>query len=194
MGTHAYQHHREEARRRAGVSGKLTMATRTRIDDLALEAKDWIERAADEHLRRHGRFRDLVLRMLAPDDEVQPEVNGVWETRVIRTKRRVTEPSCEDIIAAYEESSDPLPAPIVAYIVKHFVKGLPRKTGPKLRVRSTWDDVMIIAFYQHQLHKAKLRVIEKPATRAKERTAKKFHLSVRALETLIAERPLLKSS
>jgi hypothetical protein len=102
------------------------LVSRIPLGDLDPKAKDWIARASDEYLRRHGRFRDLVLRMLAPDEEIALEANGVWQTRVVRTKRRAA-PTRADLSAAYDESPDPLPAPIVDYIVTHDVKGLPAR-------------------------------------------------------------------
>ena len=138
---------------------------RTLISDLLPQAKAWMQRALDEHLRRHGRYRDLVLRLLA----------------------RRTEPTTDDLVRAWRES--PLPQPIVDYIVQHYVHELPRKTGPKRPTRSTFDDVLIVAFYRHQLQKATARqrsgLTTTPATRAKRRTAAKFAISRSTLEHLL---------
>ena len=167
------------------------MAKRTPLSDLG-PAKDWIERASYEDLRRRGCFRELILRLLAPAEETTIEASGVWETRVVRTRKRI-EPTREDIMAAFHESPDPLPTPILDYVMTHYVspQALPLKTGRKTPTRSTWDTVLIIAFYQHQLQKARRRkqagVTADPGTRAKERTAKKFHVSLSTLEHLLTE-------
>jgi hypothetical protein len=166
------------------------MSKRIPVGDFHPATNDWMERASEEYLRRHGRFRELILRMLAPAEETT-EANGVI-TRVVRHRRRV-EPSREDLIAAYHESPDPLPTPILDYVMAHYVspQALPLKTGRKTKTRSTWDTIMIIAFYRHQLQKARRRkqagVTANPATRAKERTAKKFNISLSTLEHLLTE-------
>lgn len=169
------------------------MAKRRPTGGLHPNTAHFMERASDESLRRQGRFRDLVLRLLAPDEELRAEANGIWETRVVRTRRR-REPTREELVAAYEESPAPLPAPIVDYIVQHYVKQLPLKTGPKTTTRTTYQDVTIIAFYQHQLRKARLRqaagVTASPVARAKARTAQKFGISISTLNGILAPRAL----
>ena len=163
----------------------MARARCTAIGGLDPKTLEWLQCASDEHLRRHGRFRALVLRKLAPSDETTDEGNG-FVTRVVRTKGR--QPSREDLIAAYDESPDPLPPPIVDYIVRHYVKGMPLKTGSKTP-KTTEETVWIIAFYRHQLRKAESRaaagLTSTPATRAKKRTAAKFGISVSTLEHLL---------
>jgi hypothetical protein len=166
---------------------------RTPTADLDPRASEWIQRASDEALRRQGRYRALVLHQLAPAEETTDEGNG-WQTRVVRTRERI-EPSREDLIAAYDESLEPLPSPIVDHVFTHYVKGLPRKRGPNApRAYSTWDEVLIVAYYQHQLTKAKLRaaagLTSAPADRAKKRTARHFGISVSTLEKMLTTRKI----
>lgn len=174
------------------------MAERIPIGAADPKAVHWIRQALDERDRRNGHFRALVLRMLAPKEETQGEENGVWVTRIVRTRDRRQEPSQEDLIAAWKESPDPLPPAIVEFIMKRFVQGLPRKSGSKTPKHSTWQMVMINAFYQHQLLKAKRRaaagLTTDPAARAKERTVKKFGILKGSLRRIIAPLPLRKSS
>jgi hypothetical protein len=158
-----------------------------------------MRRVLDEDLRRQGRFRDLVRRMLAPEDATwQPEANGVWQTRVVRRRRR-TEPTRADLIAAVDESPAPLPAPIFDYIMTRYLKAQPRKTGPQQPTRSTWEDLDIIAHYQRALRKARKAhkrdgspLTRAVKTRAKELTANAFSLSPRTIESIVAPRHLLK--
>jgi hypothetical protein len=104
------------------------MVTRLAIGDLDPQVKDWMQRALDDGLRRDGRFRALVLRTLAPEEEVQPEANGVWQTRIVRRRRRHsqpdTEPTYADLDAAWRESTDPLPVTIRDYILRAAQCGL----------------------------------------------------------------------
>ena len=81
---------------------------------------------------------------------------------------------------------------LLDYIVKTFIlETQPRKTGPNVSTRSTWNDVAIIAFYEHQLDKANKRkkagVTDVPASRAKAQTARKFGVSVRTIESLLTD-------
>lgn len=177
------------------------MATRTLIGDLNPKALPALRQSLDERMRREGRCRELVLSTLQPDDgEWQPEANGVWQTRIIRRPVKRREPTRADLAGALRESpGQPIPPVLIEYIITSFILETgPRKPGPKQPKRSTMLDVEIIAFYQHQLHKAKVRkrsdVISAPATRAKKRTAKKFGCSVRTIESIIKSRPPLSSS
>lgn len=179
------------------------MATRTAIGDLNPKAKDWMRRAIDEHARRNGRIRELVLRMLATrtPEAWTPENNGVWQSRAIRAMpARWTEPTREDLAAALLEApGEPIPPALLDYVIKSYIlETKPLKTGRKTPPRSTEQDVEIIAFYQRQQHKADRRkkagVTSKPATRAKARTAKKFGISIRTLESIVSPLPLLKST
>jgi hypothetical protein len=171
---------RQQGRRIRGT--RLIMATRTALTNVDPTTTDWIRRASDESLRCEGRYRELVLRMIAPTHEATDEGNG-WTTRVVRAKEQ-EHPSRRDLEAAYDESLDPLPPPIVAYIFRYYIGDMPLKTGSKA-ARSTWHDLLILTFYRHQLHKAKSRLIASPATRAKQRTAAKFGISVRTLEAIL---------
>jgi hypothetical protein len=163
------------------------VATRTPITNFDPKTTAWTQRASDEYLRRHGRIRDLVLRMLATTEETTDEGNG-WTTRVTRTRSR-DEPSREDVAAALGER---IPCVLLDYVRRAFVlETRPRKTGRKTHTRSTWDDVMIIAFYEHQLQKANARqrsgLTASPATRAAQRTASKFGISKSTVEHLLTE-------
>lgn len=119
-----------------------------------------VDAARDEDLRRQGRFRELVLQMLAPeaatDDAWTPEVNGVWQTRAIRRQpARPTEPTRADLAAAFRESPAPLPAAIRDYIItRYLLETKPRKTGPNAPRRTLWEEITINAYYQRALHAA----------------------------------------
>lgn len=176
-------------------------ATRTLISDMNPAATDWIARAMDEHSRRHGRIRELVLRMLAAQapEPWQLEPDGVTVSRAIRIPRQHTEPTRDDLAAAMLESpGEPIPAILLNYIVTRYIlKTTTIKRGRKPAAHSTWKGVEILAFYQHQLHKANQRksfgITTDPATRAKAFTMKKFGIGKRDLENRIAPRPLLKN-
>jgi len=133
-------------------------ATRTLISDLNPRA---VDEARDEDLRRQGRFRELVLRMLAPeaaaDEAWTPEANGVWQTRVIRRQpARRTEPTRADLAAAFRESPDPVPEAIRDHIIsRYLLETKPRKTGPKASRRTLWEEITISACYQRVLHVAR---------------------------------------
>ncbi len=175
---------------------------RIAVSDLDPKAVDWMQRAIDEHLRRNGQMRALVLRMLAPEEAPwEPEGNG-WSTRVVRAQsRRRGEPTGEDLAAALLESpGEPIPPVLLDYAAR-VCKGQPRKTGPKARTRTTWEDIEIIVYYQRALRAAVKahEADDSPSTRAvctraKTRTAKTFGLSVRTIEGIVAPRPLSKSS
>lgn len=176
-------------------------ATRTLISDLNPKAQDWMQRAIDEHSRRHGRIRELVLRMLAAQipEEWQPEANGVFQSRAVRIPRRQTEPTRDDLAAALLEApGEPIPPALLDYAAK-VIREESCKPGPKTPRRSTWEDVAIIAYYQRALqhfcdaHEADgTPATRNVKTRAKAATAKAFDLKPRTIENLIAPRPLLK--
>jgi len=176
-------------------------ATRTLISDLNPEAKERAQRARLETLRAQGRYRELVLWLIGEPEAWQLEPDGVTVSRAVRAPltRRIA-PTRDDLAAAYSESPDPLPAPIVEYIVKHHVKGLPLKTGPKASARSTGDDDRAFDVYVRALvdaldaHEAN----EGPATRAvitraKKSTKRQCGIGPGTLNGILAARRLLKS-
>lgn len=180
------------------------MVIRTAIADLNPKAKDWMQRAIDEHARRNGRIRELVLRMLATrtPEAWTPEANGIWQSRAIRAElARRSEPTLDDLAAALLEApGEPIPPALLDYTAK-VLRGQPRKTGPKRPARTTWQDIAINAYYQRALHAAREAhdADDSPATRdvkrrAAQQAAKAFGLSVRTIESIVAPRPLLKSS
>jgi len=179
------------------------MATRTATSDLDPKAVAWMQRATDEDLRHRGRFRDLVLRMLARDEEAQPEANGVWQTRVIcrSPSTRPPEPTLDELAAAMcEPPGAPFPPVLVDYVAR-VLRGRPRKTGPHTPRRSTWDDLEIIIHYQQELRMAQAehKADDSPATRkvkthATARTAKKYHLSPATIGRILAPRPLPRTT
>jgi hypothetical protein len=218
----------ETSRERVGVFEELTMVTRTLISDLDPKTQEWMQRASDEYLRRHKRFRELVMRMLSPpDDQMQPEDNGVFQTRIVRMREPESgkrgqakrgakagstssgpysrperemqnrcraiirefasdEPTPKDLARALREApGEPIPRALLDYVITRFVlQTVPRKQGRKT---ATPAAIAIIAFYRHQLHKARQRMDAEPATRAKKFTAKKFGISVSTLEHLMTD-------
>ena len=114
------------------------MVRRVATGDLDPTTKDRTERERFESLRERGRYRDLVLWQLGCGEAWQREANGAFRTRVGRARPMRQIPLRDDLIAASNESPDPLPAPIVDYIIKFYLKALPRKTGQ--RPRPTLDD------------------------------------------------------
>jgi hypothetical protein len=180
------------------------MVTRTAIADLNPKAKDWMQRAIDEHARRNGRIRELVLRMLATrtPEAWTPEANGVWQSRAIRAEPASwNEPTLDDVAAALLEApGDPIPPALLDCAAK-VLRGQPRKTGPKEPARTTWQDIAIQVNYQRALRAAREEheAHDSPATRdvkrrAAQQTARAFGLGVRTIETIVAPRSLLKSS
>ena len=88
------------------------MVTRSAIGDLNPKAKDWMQRAIDEHARRNGRVRELVLRMATRTPEAwTPEANAIWQSRAIRAEPRSrSEPTLDDLAAALLEApGEPIP-------------------------------------------------------------------------------------
>ncbi len=173
---------------------------RSPVGDLPEATAGWLQRASDESLRRRGQYRALVIRMLSAEDhEWQPETNGIFQTRALRRRRtgRV-EPTPLEIAAALRESpNEPIPPILINHVIRTYVlETAPRKTGPKRPPRTTGKEQAICAFYLHQLQKAKLREDAGRATaRAKSFTAKKFRVSIRTIETIIAAaRPKLSLS
>jgi hypothetical protein len=175
-------------------------AARTPVGDLRIETKDWIQRQRVEQLREEGRYRELVLWQLGQPEASDPEANGIFETRAVRMRPRA-EPSQADLIAACNESTAPVPQPIIDCILKTQ----PRKRGPKGPMRSGDDHVtkfdgQVLEFYARTYLEALAanEANERPETRAvktraKQRTAKKFGISARTVEGIVAARRLLKS-
>lgn len=178
------------------------MARQTVTNDLRHETRDRITRARLEYLRAQGRYRDLVLWQLGQPESWQPEdTNTVYQSRVVRMQPRA-EPSQADLKAACDESADPIPQPIIDYILKQH----PRKRGPKAPTRSGDDHVLkfddqVLEFYA----RAYLAALDAqqadlgPDTRAvkrrtAQRTAKKFGVSIRTIHTILASRQILKST
>lgn len=171
-------------------------AQRHPMTDLRPETRDRVHRARVETLRAAGRYRELCLWLLGAPDAWQDD--GAGRSRAVRSRPDV-EPAREDLIAAYDESSDPLPAPIVAHIVQHYVKGLPLKTGPKAPARSIGDDDRVFDLYLRALFDAldAHEANDGPATRAvvtraKTQTATQCGISTGTIERILAARQLLK--
>jgi hypothetical protein len=148
------------------------------IGDLDPKAVSRLQQGADEALRRDGRLRELVLRMLARGDE----------------------PARDDLAAAVEEAPGaPVPKEVAAYAARVIRARLPLKPGRKAPPRATWEEIVIKAHFQRALQQATKAHEEddSPRTgavkaRALKATATAFKISTRTIERIIAPRRWLK--
>ena len=145
----------------------------TMFADLDSKDQQWLIRATDENLRRQGRIRDLVVRMLT----------------------RGTEPTLDDLASAIQEAPDaPIPKVLVDCVAR-VLRGLPRRPGPKKPKRTTSADLAICAYYHYELeraqqaHEADSPYARAVADAAKKATATAFGISKRTIERVLALRP-----
>jgi hypothetical protein len=145
----------------------------TMVANLHPKDRDWLIRATDENLRRQGRIRDLVVRMLT----------------------RGKEPTLDDLASAIQEAPDaPIPMVLVDCVAR-VLRGLPRRPGPKKPKRTTSADLAICAYYHYELeraqqaHEADSPYARAVADAAKKATATAFGISKRTIERVLALRP-----
>ncbi len=176
------------------------MAMRTAINDLHPMTTDRIQRARVEALRAQGRHRELVLWLLRCPEPWCLEVNGKFQTRAVRMRPALHEPTRDDLAGALRDES-PLPAPIRDYIItRYLLQTTPIKTGRKTPTRSTADDDRVLDVYSRAYLKAldayeadesaETRDVKRRAAQA---TANECGISPRTIDGILASRRILKS-